>query len=254
MKLRASYGESTRAPTLGLGDAQKFSNFQVLANPQLAPERQRGTDGGIEVYLGGASLGVTYYNQRAIDLLQRITVPTAPPPQPAFQWQNIARVQNEGWELEGRVTVGPARVQGTYSITTATVQQLPANYPAGGYRVGDRILGIPHTSAGATVTYSPLPQTTLTGSMTLIGHWTEHDWVALYGYFYGNDSYRGSDRAYWIEYPTITKFAVGVSQDLRKGLTAFMRVDNVGNSLRYEQNNAQVPRTRSVTVGVNMRY
>jgi len=77
------------------------------------------------VYVGRASLGLSYYNQRAVDLILPVTVP--PPPGdtlPTSQFQNLARVKNEGWEFEGRVTVGPVRFAGTYSITNSIVQAL----------------------------------------------------------------------------------------------------------------------------------
>ncbi len=58
-----------------------------------------------------------------------------------------------------------------------------------------------------------------------------------------------------MEYPTVTKFAVGVSQALTRGVTAFARAQNVGNTLRYEQNNnLPVVTPRSVVVGANLRY
>src|SRR5204863_5979524 len=111
---------------------------------------------------------------------------------------------------EGRLPLGQVQVGATYSITHSTIQQLPPSYPSGGYAIGDPILQTPRSSAGANVTYSPLPGTTFTASMTYIGHWIEHDYIALFGFFYGGQPYRGSDRAYWIEYPAVTKVALAV--------------------------------------------
>jgi len=198
-------------------------------------------------------MGITYYTQRAIDLIQLATLP----PQDSlltYQYQNISRVKNEGWEFEGRLPLGPVQLAATYSITSSTIEQLPANYPPGGYQVGDGILGTPHTVAGTTVTYSPDPRTTLSASLTHLGHWINTDYVALYGYYFGGQSYLGSDRAYWIEYPTVTKFTVAVSQKLTNNLTAFLRAENVGNNQRYEQDNSLIaPRSRTVLVGANLR-
>ncbi len=255
VKLRGSYGESIRAPDPGERDALATPYSVQLANPSLAPERQRGIDGGVEVYLERTSLSVTYYNQQAIDLLTSVAVP--PPPGdtlPTSQWQNISRVKNNGWEFEVRRRSGPLQVSGTYSITNSTVRKLSPDYPAGRYQVGDPILGIPHRSGGVTVTYWPLPKTTLTTSVTYIGHWTENDVVGSYGFYFGGQPYRGSQRAYWIGYPAVTKVAVGVNQTLGKGLTTFLRVENLGNSLRYEQNNGNIPKPRSVIVGATFRY
>ncbi len=253
-KLRASYGESIRAPVPGLRDAYQDAFSIRLANPALAPERQRGVDGGVDLYVGRMSLGVTYYNQRAIDLIARVVIPTPAGTLPTDQFQNLARVKNEGWEFEAHLPLGPVQLRGTYSITNSTVQKLPPGYPAGDLQVGDPILGIPHTSAGATVTYSPLPQTTLTASMTNIGHWINSDDVAQYGYYYGGQPYRGSNRAYWIEYPTVTKLAVGVSQVLARGLTAFAWAENLTNNLRFEHSNTILATPRHVLIGANMNY
>jgi outer membrane receptor protein involved in Fe transport len=255
VKVRASYGESIRAPSPGLRSAQINPRYIILANPDLAPERQHGVDGGIDVYLGQASLGITYYNQRVIDLIDFVTVPNPPGDTlPTFQYQNISRVKNEGWEFEGHLPLGRVNVSGTYSITNSTVQKLPSGY-TGQYQIGDQILSAPRNSAGARVTYSPLPHTTLTASMTHIGHWTNTDLVALYGRFFGGQPYRGSSRAYWLEYPTVTKFTVGASQAVTKGVTAFVRAENIGNSLRYEELNfGFIPTPRTVIVGANLRY
>ncbi len=254
VKLRTSYGESIRAPTSGESSAQQTPFNIQLANPALAPERQRGVDGGIDFYLGKASVGVTYYNQRAIDLIQLVTVPTQSGTLPTFQAQNVSGVKNDGWEFETHVPLGPVQVSGTYSVTNSIIQALSADYPRGDYQVGDRVRSVPHTSAGATVTYSPLPRTTVTVSVTHIGHWIENDVLALYGFYFGGQPYRGSQRAYWIEYPTVTKFAVGASQMLTRDLTGFVRAENVGNTLRYEQYNNNIPAPRSVVAGLNVRY
>ncbi len=253
MKVRGSYGESIRAPGSGERDLQQGPGYQNLANPNLGPERQHGVDGGVDLYLGRASLGVTYYNQRAIDLIDLVLIPTPAGTVPTYQYQNISQVKNDGWEFEGRLPVGPVQLTGTYSIVNSTIQGLPPSY-GGAYLVGDRILEIPHTSAGATVSYSPLPQTTVTASMTHLGHWTSMDFVAFLAFAYGGSPYRGSQRAYWTEYPTVTKFAVAVSQVLRQGFTAFVRAENVGNTQRPERHNLNVATPRSLLVGASVRY
>ncbi len=253
LKLRASYGESIRAPTSGERDRQVSPYIIQLANPNLAPERQRGEDAGVDLYVGRASLGVTYYNQRAVDLIQTITL-GLPGVAPTVQSQNISRVKNDGWEFELYVPAGKLAVSGTYSIMNSTVQELFPNYPPGGYQVGDPVLGVPHRSAGATLTYSPLPGTTLTAGVTHIGHWIQTDWISEFGFFFGGQPYRGTERAYWIQYPTVTKLAVGVSQTLRRGVSGFVQVDNLGNNLRYEQDNQTFRTPRTIMVGANLRY
>ncbi len=254
MKLRASYGESIRDPLPGERDAV-LNPFSIhLANPNLAPERQRGVDGGVEVYWGRASIAATHYNQRAVNLIDLVTIPTLAGTLPTLQHQNVSRVKNEGWELEAHLPLGAVQLAGTYSMVNSTVQELGSDFPPGGLQVGDRLLGIPHTSAGATVSYSPVPRTTLTARVTHIGHWTNTDDVALYAFYFGDQPYRGTDRAYWIEYPTVTKIGLGLTQELAAGLTVFIRAENVGNNLRFEAANSSIPTPRSVTLGASIRY
>lgn len=253
-KLRASYGESIRAPSTGERDAFVTPFSSQLANPNLAPERQRGVDGGVDVYVGHASAGVTYYNQRAVGLIAALVLSGPNIVLPTSQNQNLSRVKNDGWEFEGHVPVGPVAVSGTYSITNSTIQALFSNYPPGDYQVGDRVLGIPHSSGGATLAYTPASRTTLTANMTYIGYWTEHDWRAEYGFFFGGQAYRGSDRAYWIKYPSVTKLGVGITQMLTSEFSMFARVDNVGNNLRYESSNITFRMPRSALVGANIHY
>ncbi len=253
VKLRASYGESVRAPLPGQRDRAQDAFSVLLANPNLAPERQRGMDGGVELDVGRASLAVTYYNQRAMDLIDFVNIPASPGSLPTYQYQNISRVKNEGWEFEGHLALGPVRLAGTYSITNSTVQQLPSGY-VGDLQVGDRMLQIPHTSAGGTITYAPLPHTTLIASATHIGPWMSYDYVALFAVYFGGQPYLGSNRAYWMEYPAVTKVGIGVQQQLTRDVTAFVRAENVGNTLRYEESNLNIPTPRSVMVGANVHY
>lgn len=253
-KFRASYGESIRAPFAFERNGSLVPGFLVvLPNAVIAPERQRGGDGGVDLYLGRASLGVTYYSQRATDLIELVQLPTPPGGLLTFQSQNLSRVRNYGWELEAHLPLGPVQVGGTFSITNSTVQGLPAAY-TGDYQVGDQVLGIPHTSGGATVTYTPLSQTTVTASLTYFGHWINMDNVAYYGFLYGGQPYRGSTRDYWLQYPTVTKLSVGVSQGFTRSVTAFVRAENIGNSLRAEETNVNLSTPRSLLVGATVRY
>jgi outer membrane receptor protein involved in Fe transport len=253
VKLRGSYGESIRAPLPGERDAQEFSFARYLANPNLAPERQTGFDAGVDIYIGRLSLGATYYSQRVVDLIDLASVGSSADSIPTFQYQNVNRVKNRGWEFEAHVPFRSVTFSGTYSIAHSTIEGLAAGY-GGDYQVGDQLLQVPRTSAGATVTLSPLKRTTVTGSVTYIGHWTSLDGIALYQFLYGGQPYRGSQRAYWVQYPTVTKIALGMSQEMAKGVTAFVRVDNVGNNLRFESINTNLPTPRTATVGANVRY
>ncbi|HEU4643024.1 MAG TPA: TonB-dependent receptor, partial [Gemmatimonadaceae bacterium] len=101
LKLRGSYGDAIRAPLAAWKQYTRTPYYTQLANPALRPERQRGGDIGIDL-VGGArwSIGVTYYDQTAADLLQ-LVVADATADVPTFHFENIGRIRNNGLELEG---------------------------------------------------------------------------------------------------------------------------------------------------------
>jgi len=90
--------------------------------------------------------------------------------------------------------------------------------------------------------------------MAHMAGWTSYDFLAFYAFAYGGQPYRGSLRAYWLQYPPVTKFALGVSQEVTKRLSAFVRAENLGNNLRTEDYNLNLPVPRSVMVGATFHY
>jgi len=104
------------------------------------------------------------------------------------------------------------------------------------------------------LSWTPLKGTTAILGMTYIGQWTAADYLALYQYYLGLQPYRGSDRDYWIEYPSVTKFNFSFSQRLAGHLAALLQVDNLGNNLRYESDNFQsIPIGRTTSVGLRFQ-
>src|SRR5439155_20704765 len=75
VKVRGSYGEAIRPPNPGQTAAQISPTLEVLANPNLAPERQRGWDAGVDLVFGPwGSLGITYYDQVVRDAIQYVAL------------------------------------------------------------------------------------------------------------------------------------------------------------------------------------
>jgi outer membrane receptor protein involved in Fe transport len=222
-----------------------------LANPLLGPERQSGWDAGADVYFGTrGSLGLTYYDQTVKDLIDAVN-PTAS----AFtlQWQNVGRIKNSGWELEGQLAWGLVRLGGTFSIANSTVRSLSPTY-SGAYQIGDRVNGVSRYSGGVSLTITPTPRTTVTGGLTHVGAWRSSDVIALFGVFFDGQPFRGSARDYWIRYPAFTKINVGVTQVLTSQLSAFARVENVGNVLAVERDNLTTPMGRVSLLGGQLHY
>lgn len=250
-KARVAYGKAIRPPSPGDADGVVTSFYKVLANPDLSPEQQRGIDGGVELYFGThGSLEATYYNQTAVDLIDFVLVDVGPPVR-TFQNQNVGRIRNTGWEFRAQLNAGRLSVAGTYSITTSLLQELESTY-TGPLRPGDQLLNVPKHTAGATLSYS-LPRTAVTLGMTHVGSWVNIDYLALYGYYYGGQPYRGSSRAYWITYPSFTKLNLSVSQMVTHRLGVFLQSNNLTNNHAFEGTNLVLNAGRSSFMGVRMK-
>ena len=252
VKLRGSWGNAIRAPQPYQKVAETAFGSNQIANPFLGPERQKGWDAGVDVDMGAAWLGVTYYDQTAIDLIDVVTTdPTTDVPE--TQYQNVGRIKNTGVEVEAGLSFSHFNVRGTYSRPGSTVRRLSPDY-GGELRVGDALLGVPRHMAGGTVTYRPGQGTDLSLGVTHIGSWTDTDALALYQYFFGNAPYRGSGRDYWVQYPSVTKFNLSASQRVTAHVLGFVHIDNVGNNRRAERTNLNVQMGRAMQVGMQVQY
>jgi len=199
-KLRASYGRSTRPPTLNqknaapaapYGDEVVYGHYNSrLANPLLAPEYQKGSELGLELYIGArTSLIVTHYNETVDDLvtevrgvdsvrsllpnprfgffrnhdctwvIQLLKDPSLCSSQDAAGYTyahvsrnlNISGIRNQGWELQGSVSTGPLTTRGTYSWTQSRSLGANPTYR----RFFTPISLYPQYQPGATFQYLP---------------------------------------------------------------------------------------------------
>lgn len=248
-KLRGSYGEALRPPAYGSNTDQPG----LISNPNLGPEEQVGGEVGGDLYFGAdAALSVTYYDQTARGLIDAVLIdPTSNPF--TYQYQNVGRVKNSGVELEGRLRPGRLDLSATFSITNSTVRELGELY-TGDLRVGDRLLGIPKLSAGTQASYALSSRTILNAGITHIGGWTNPDLVALYGFIFGGQEFRGSNRAYWMRYPSVTKLNAGFQQSFGEHLSFLLAVDNLTNNHRFEEFNLAIVPGRRTTVSIHLNY
>ena len=250
VKVRGSYGEAIQAPTANekTGASYPFATF--LPNPSIGPERQLGGDGGVDVFFGTrGSFGVTYYDQTARDLIQLVYINTASRPQ-ILQYQNVGRIKNTGWEFEGSLNLGDAILRGQYAITNSKVRALTPTY-TGDLRVGDQVLGIPRATGGASLSVSR-GRTSLTAGLTYVGHWTNYDWVTELSCFAGTGPCRASTRDYLIQYPTFLKANLSIARQITGAASAFLSVDNAGNSSASESSSFYPTVGRITMVGVRV--
>ncbi len=248
-KLRLSYGEAIRPPSALHQQEMRAAGFHLLPNPELAPERQKGWDSGVDLYAGNwLTFGATYYDQTARDLIQSVVVQATTPPVQS-QNQNVGSVRNSGWELEGRLRPLPgAVVAGTYSLLRSRVEQLSPTY-SGELRVHDQLWAVPDHTATLSVSFA-LPIGTPLIEVTRFGPWRALDYVSFYGFLYGGHPYRGSTRAYYVEYPAFTKVNAMISRSFTPHLGGFLRIDNVTADRSFEWINVVPAEGRTVTLGL----
>ena len=260
IKLRGSYGQALRAPTIGQATGSVSPTSIVLPNPQLAAEQQQGWDGGVDVAFGSrASLSVSGYDQVARDLISFIQV--ASKPVPTYQYQNAGRVSNRGVEVEG--TLEPAiwmQLTAQYGYVRSRFEAVGAT--GGAIQVGDEPLGVPAHTAGMTVTLTPRGGTSLTAGATYMGSYRQNDFLAEYRCFASFTAAAcpasflstGSTRVFAVDYPGLTKVNLTVTQRLTRQFEAFLSVDNLTNSDAYEGRNTAPVVGRTTMAGAHVTF
>jgi outer membrane receptor protein involved in Fe transport len=251
IKSRASYGEAIRPPVVGQSTGSSTAAVRILPNPQLAPERQRGWDAGVDVY-GGAHtrIGLTRYDQQVVNLIESVLVDATATPR-TQQSQNVGRIANRGWEFEARTGIGAMRLSGTYSLMTSRIEALSPTY-TGSQQVGEQLVGVPKRSGGLEVGLSLGQRTDVAANLSYRSGWTDLDVLALYGWAYGGTPYRGSLRAYYVGYEPVTKVGLNASHVLTPRLTSFLQIENLMNSSRPELVNGSPIPGRTLMLGARL--
>jgi len=180
VKLRGSYGRSTRPPTQSDKKAEPMDSpdfialygpfNNILANPDLAPEFQQGGEGGLEIYAGTrGSVSVTRYNQTVDGLVVMIpgidSVRSLLPYPPMYMYSgvldangygyyrqyqnlNVGSIRNQGWELKGTINTGPFTHTATYSWTKSRIIGVAPSFR-------DRLRDYPEYAVGASFSFLP---------------------------------------------------------------------------------------------------
>lgn len=254
LKARASYGKGIRQPLAAYVEQYDSPGQIHLANPDLRPEQQTGFDGGLELYVGSrASLQATYYNQRATDLIAYEIVSFDPETFiSTAEHVNLSKVRNDGWELQGSLSLIPSlTLTGTYTITNSVVLDPGVGY-SGDYEAGDRVLSVPRNTAGATLTFTSA-RTTVSAGMSYGSDWVNTDTRRLYD-DYANGIYTNPMRSYWMSYPAFSRFRASVSQQLTPRIQGLLQVDNLTNKQTGQVDNLTLTAGRTTTLGFRLVY
>lgn len=148
--LRGSWGEGFKAPTL----YQLYSDY---ANPALQPETSTGWDAGVEQRLFDRRLilSATWFERTTRDQITFVSCPfplnaicALPGHSPWGYYENIARTQAQGVELEAVVALTPAlSLTANYTRTKAVDQSQDSP------TYGEQLLRRPRDMANATLTW-----------------------------------------------------------------------------------------------------
>jgi outer membrane receptor protein involved in Fe transport len=161
--LRAAAYLGWRLPTLN----ELYRPFRVgpdatAANADLAPERLRGAEAGIEWRpLNGARIGLTFFANRLEDPIANVTLGQGPGVFPGIgfvsaagefrQRRNLEAIESRGVEIDGRIALGRVTVSAGYSFVDAEVVAGGAAAPLNSLRPAQT----PRHSAAATLAWSP---------------------------------------------------------------------------------------------------
>jgi outer membrane receptor protein involved in Fe transport len=190
-KLRMSYGRSTRPPSVDAKRARSIENSSgrvwaemyafgnsTLENPELGPELQQGGEGGMELYFGSrGSVIVTRYNQTVnglivsprVDSLRSISTNTNGYYSVCcdvdgygyyYQYKNLnaGDIRNQGWELQGSLSLWDFTTRATYSMTKSRVIGITPKYRSvllfNDYKPGALVNSLPEHTWAIQTTYA----------------------------------------------------------------------------------------------------
>jgi outer membrane receptor protein involved in Fe transport len=255
VKARVAYGRAIRAPLplQAIGGQDPF--LITLPNLLLAPERQHGWDGGLDLVFGSrGSVSATVYSQIAENLVSSVRVTDSPIP--TEQFQNVGRVSNRGVELEAEVTPVPSvRVKAQYGYVDSRIERLEPGLPPGAsLQVGDPSPLTPTHTAGAALTIIPFDGMSVTTGLTYVGSFRGTDLLAQFRCFGGTGPCQPTSRDYLIDYPGFERVTLAVTQRVARQLDALLTVNNLTNNTAFEGSNALPVMGRTTMLGLHFHH
>ena len=156
-KLRASFGNGAKAPTL-------YQRFSVFGDPTLLPEHNIGGEIGIDqkLFNDRLTMSATAFNAFYTDLIGFAIVPSCTAAQVAQGgcYYNVGQAHTSGIEVSGDWTVVPdvVRVQGGYTYTEARDTQN-----------NTQLLRVPYNRAYVSAVYTGVPNLEIEPRLLLVG-------------------------------------------------------------------------------------
>ena len=230
-RLRFAAGTGITEPSF----TENFSsNTFFLGNLNLAPERSRSWEAGIEQSFlqNRLTADLTWFDNQFRNWIQLVNQPDF-----SAQYQNIGRIRTRGLETRIRARVRQLSVQANYAYLDGMVEESSqASFP---YRPGDPLIRRPKHSADLALTWTER-KWSARWSTRAIGRRADSDFFAyvIPNSLTSNPGYSISDAAF--------------TYDFAKPISAFVRLDNVFNR-DYQEVLGYLALHRSVVVGTRIR-
>ncbi|HKS04966.1 MAG TPA: TonB-dependent receptor [Gemmatimonadaceae bacterium] len=252
IRVRAAWGSGIKPPEAGMAREATTDGLRQAANDELAPERQRGVEGGIDVYFAsGPFIRVTAYNQRATDLIQQVLLRDNDTTRRTYQYQNVGVIRNRGVEFEGGRRVGAFTASASMYLPRSEVVKLAPRY-SGEFQPGDALVEVPEAAGALSLRYENARVQAELGA-TVLGPWTGYDWIEVMRVELGQATARDAVRDYWMRYPGVIRPYITGSLRVSAHAQLFVRVDNPANSADYVRDNLSPTLGRLAMIGIGTR-
>ena len=266
LKLRVATGKGIRSARNDPRESMQTGVRGPTSVMGLAPESQSGIEGGFDLYVGRTlTVRVTRFDQIASGLIQRVAIgidsaysSSGPGPgtrHVAYELQNVGKISNAGWEMEGSLARGPLVLSGGLTLTESNVRRRANSY-TGDLREGDRMLEVPRQTLSAGAVWSAEHwRASLNASRA--SDWINYDRIGLAsaivrGQQPPNDSLGTWLRSYWQHYSGVTRLRASFAYDLRSEVALLVSGENLLGQQRGEPDNITVLPGRTVSVGLRI--
>jgi vitamin B12 transporter len=224
-KLRASFGNGAKAPTL-------YQRFSQYGDPSLSPELNVGGEIGIDqkLFNDRLTLSATAFNAFYTNLIAFADVPSCTAAQAALGgcYYNVGRAETSGFEFSGNVTLVPDTLRARVAYTYTDARNTETN---------TQLLRVPYNSAALSVVYDPLPNLEFEPRLIVVGPRQDENFVT-------------SAPVTLAGYALLDLIATYKVNDY---FSAYVRLENLTNA-NYQQVYNYGTAGRSVYAGMNVRF
>jgi len=273
VKVRGAYGKGIRGPRTASretmsGDGRNRDSYgeDEIGRGGIAAETQRGSEAGFDLYIGRTvALRATRFDQLASGLIQRVAIGVDTtyrggsygPREIYYELQNVGKISNRGWELEGTLTRSALSLTGSFSAVSSIVRQLDPRY-TGDLRKDERMLEVPARTASLTAAWTG-ERWLASVTAARASDWINYDRIGL-AYSVVHDTRPPGQpigewlHSYWRSYSGVTRLRAAMSRELTPSLTAVVTGDNLLDHQRGEPDNVTIVPGRTLSLGIRAAF